>query len=202
MQKSFVQKLVILSACIFLFARLNPTYAAPADQATFTRADLVASGLTCSMCSNSIYKALVALPFVAKVSPDVEHSSFAIFFKPKATPDLDALRKAVTGAGFSVDKLTVTLSLDAVAVRNDEHVALGGLHFHFLDVPASTLSGTATLRVVDKDFLPLKAYKKYAAFTSMPCVKTGRMEACCAKPGPGAAAALENTRIYHVTIQG
>ncbi|HTJ11529.1 MAG TPA: heavy-metal-associated domain-containing protein [Dinghuibacter sp.] len=143
---------------------------------SFSRADLVASGLTCSMCSNSIYKALVALPFVEKVAPDVEHSSFAIVFK--GTPDIDALKQAVVGAGFSVDKLTLTISLDHVPVRNDAYVTLDGLAFYFVHVTDATLNGETTLRVVDKGFLPAKVYKQYS----------------------GAAAAKDATRVYHVTI--
>ena len=151
--------------------------AAPAAP-VFTRADLVASGLTCSLCSNSIYKALVALPFVAKVTPDVENSSFRIFFRPGKTPDIDALGRAVTGAGFSVARMTLTLDLDHIEVQNDAQVVLGGLTFRFMHVTQETLNGETTLRVVDKDFLPSKEYRRYAVQ---------------ARHGDG-------TRIYHVTI--
>ena len=171
-----MQKLLILFACITLSSGNN---------AVFTRADLVASGLTCSMCSNSIYKALVRLPFVEKVSPDVEHSSFAITFRAGAVPDPDALQQAVTGAGFSVDRLTLTGSLDHVPVRNDAHVTLDGLTFHFLHVPDETLNGETTLRLVDKDFLDAKGYKQYGTYTSMPCFRSGKMGA---------------TRVYHVSL--
>jgi copper chaperone CopZ len=175
-----MQKLLILSITIFLSLQLRA-----GGDAAFTRAELVASGLTCSMCSNAIYKALTQLPFVDKVTPDVEHSSFAIVFKTGVTPDIDALQQAVVGAGFSVDKLTVTLSLDHVPVQNDAHVMVNGLTFHFVHVPAETLNGETTLRLVDKDFLPTKTYKQYGAYTAMACYKTGRMA---------------STRIYHVTI--
>lgn len=181
-----MQKFFILSICICLSAALRAgDHASAGDNASFTRANLVASGLTCSMCSNSIYKALVRLPFVDKVTPDVEHSSFAIVFKTASTPDIDALQQAVVGAGFSVDKLTVTVSLDHVPVQNDSHIMVNGLTFHFVHVPEETLNGETTLRLVDKDFLPAKTYKQYGTYTAMACFKTGRMA---------------STRIYHVTI--
>lgn len=151
--------------------------------ASFSRADLVASGLTCSMCSNSIYKALVRLPFVEKVTPDVEHSSFAIIFK--STPDIDALKQAVVDAGFSVDKLTMTALLDHVEIHNDTHVVLDGLTFHFVHVGGATLNGETTLRIVDKDFVPSKTFRQYSGYTAMGCFKTGKMDA---------------VRVYHVTI--
>lgn len=186
-----MQKLFILSICILLSASLraeegtSPKGETAGNQASFNRADLVASGLTCSMCSNSIYKALTHLPFVERVSPDVEHSSFAIIFKPSVTPDIDALQQAVVGAGFSVDKLTLTVSLDHLPVRNDTHVVLDGLTFHFVHVPDGTLNGETILRVLDKDFLPAKTYRQYGTYTAMACFKTGRMS---------------STRVYHVTI--
>jgi hypothetical protein len=162
------------AAPVFVGTRASAAPVAP----VFTRADLVASGLTCSLCSNSIYKALVALPFIAKVTPDVENSSFRIFFRPGTTPDIDALSHAVIAAGFSVARMTLTLDLDHIQVQNDTQVVLGGLTFRFLRVTQETLNGETTLRVVDKDFLPSKEYRRYA-------VQAGHSE---------------GTRIYHVTI--
>ena len=49
--------------------------------AQFTRAELQATGLTCAMCSNAIYKALMEVPFVESVTPDIKNSGFGIKFK-------------------------------------------------------------------------------------------------------------------------
>ena len=50
-----------------------------------------ASGLTCSMCSNSIFKALKTLHFVEKADANIKTSSFEISFKPGADIDFDKL---------------------------------------------------------------------------------------------------------------
>lgn len=171
----------ILSASI---AQTVPTQSASAP-VTITRADLIASGLTCSMCSNSIYKALVQLPFVEHVSPDVEHSAFVITFRKQAPVDIDALKQEVSNAGFSVSSLTLTMSVHDLAIQSDAHVELGGQMFHFMHVRSQTLNGETTVRVIDKDFLSSREYRQYAAYTTMPCYKTGKMG---------------STRIYHVTI--
>jgi copper chaperone CopZ len=68
---------------------------------------LKAGGLTCSMCSKAIYKSLMKVPSVSKVDPDIENSSYTIFFKKKQPVKLEDLREAVTGAGFSVESLVV-----------------------------------------------------------------------------------------------
>ena len=43
---------------------------------------LQASGLTCSMCSNAINKALKTLDFIQKVDADISTYTFIISFKP------------------------------------------------------------------------------------------------------------------------
>src|ERR1700753_2791554 len=78
------------------------------SEAQISNATIQASGLTCAMCSKAIYTALVAVPFVEKVKPDIEHSSYDLSFKPGAHIDLDALSKAIVDAGFSVSMLKIT----------------------------------------------------------------------------------------------
>ena len=80
-------------------------------EAQFSKATLQASGLTCAMCSNAINKALQAIPFVASVKSDIKNSSFNISFKENANVNIDALKKAVEDAGFSVAKLNLTGNL-------------------------------------------------------------------------------------------
>ena len=157
-------------------------------------ASLTASGLTCSMCSKAIYKALSKVPFVQSVDADIEGSKYQIVFKDDQPISLDALKSAVEKAGFSVASLEVTAHFPPTPIANDTHISYGGSTYHFLDVPKETISGDKTFRIVDKKFLPDAEFKKYAASTDMKCIETGHMEACC-KQGGGAG-----TRVYHVTL--
>ena len=125
------------------------------------------------MCSKAIYKALLKVPFVQNVSTDIEASRYDITFKAGAPVNLDALKKAVEGAGFSVAGLQVTAHFDGLAVGNDSHVTYDGNTYHFLHIADQTLSGDKTFTVVDKDFMPAKEHSKYAAYTSMKCFETG-----------------------------
>lgn len=125
-------------------------------------AELTASGLTCSMCSKSIYKALEKLSFVDKIIVDVRASKYNISFKPGVAVPLDELKKAVEGAGFSVARLDVTAGFSGVAVQNEARVSLPGSNLRFLGVQQQTLSGDKTFTVVDKGFLLAKEQKKYA----------------------------------------
>ena len=164
-------------------------------QAQFSSASLQASGLTCALCTRAINTSLTQLPFIASVNPDIKTSSFHIVFKNKSRVDIDAIRKAVEDAGFSVAKLQLTGQFNKLLVKNNEHVALEGQQFHFLKVPNKELDGVQTITIVDKNFLQAKDFKKYSTASSMKCVQTGYAGDCCQKTGIKA-----NTRIYHVTI--
>ena len=164
-------------------------------QAQFTKANIQASGLTCAMCSRAIDNALKELPFVGSVKPDIKNSAFNIIFKEGAAADIDALKKAVEDAGFFVAKFTITGNFSNTAVKNDEHVAIAGSEYHFLNIRDQVLDGEKSLVIVDKNFLTPGAFKKYSAATAMQCIKTGKAGSCCEKAGLAAG-----TRIYHVTI--
>lgn len=157
-------------------------------------ATLSASGLTCSMCSKAIFKALSKVPSVKSVNPDIEGSRYEIVFKENTPIVLDDLKKAVENAGFSVASLKVTANFPPTSIANDTHIEYGGATYHFIDVPAETISGERTFTVVDKKFLPDADYKRYAKHTSMKCIETGHMASCCTKGG------AIGSRVYHVTL--
>ena len=69
------------------------------------KVSLVASGLTCSMCSKAIFKALTKLDFVDEVKVDIEQSKFILTFKSGKTVVIDQIKSAVADAGFGVQSL-------------------------------------------------------------------------------------------------
>jgi copper chaperone CopZ len=170
MKKLFLMMVVLFSVAV---------------QAQVKSVTIQASGLTCSMCSNSIFKALKTLDFVENVDANIKTSSFDISFKPTSAIDFDKLKAKVEGAGFFVANFTVTYSFDNLAVSNDKHINVGNSVFHFLNVKDGVLSGEKKLRLLDKGFVSAKEFKKNSSLTKMACYKTGE----------------ENKkRIFHVTI--
>jgi len=157
-------------------------------------ASLMASGLTCSMCSKAIYKALLKVPEVKDVQVDINKSKYTIQFRDDAKIVLDDIKKAVEDAGFSVASMQVTANFNHVEISNDAHISVAGNNLHFLGVTKQVLNGDKTFTMVDKNFLPAKEYKRYSKYTQMKCVETGYMAACCPKNG------IVGTRIYHVTL--
>ena len=163
--------------------------------AQFTKATLQATGLTCAMCSNAINKALLKVPFIESVKPDIKNSAFNMVFKQGQKVEIDALKEAVEDAGFSVGSLKMTGDFKDIKVENDKHVKIDDAVFHFLNTTEQVLDGEKTLTVVDKDFLTAKQFKKLSNTTKMSCVQTGKTAECCLKDGVPA-----NARVYHVTI--
>ena len=154
-------------------------------QAQVKQVIIQASGLTCSMCSNSIFKALKTLNFVDKVDADIKTSSFVISFKPNADIDFDKLKGKVEGAGFFVADFTVICHFDAITISNDKRITVGNNVLHFLNVKDGVLSGDKKIRLLGKGFVSAKEFKKNSVLTKIPVNKTGE---------------VNEKRIFYVTI--
>ena len=180
-------KTILLAACLWLTAAET--------QAQYRRIEFQAAGLTCSMCSNAIYKSLKTLDFVGDVATDLSKNVFSITLKDGAQPDFDAIKFKVKAAGFSIANLSFEANFNDLAVGADTHTTLGNKVLHFVGTPKKTLSGWQRLQLVDKDFVLPKQYAKYEKLTTMSCIKTGFAQGCCSmsnmKPGE---------RIFHVII--
>lgn len=157
-------------------------------------ASLTASGLTCSMCSKSIFKALEKLPSVKSVDVDIDQSVFNIQFKEGVKVEPDDIKNAVTGAGFAVASLTMTAVFPDTKIAKDTHLNFEGATYHFLNVEAHNISGQKTFTVVDKDYVSTGEFRRFKKMTQMKCYETGKTESCCAS---GVAA---GKRVYHITL--
>jgi len=165
--------------------------------AQIEKAEFQASGLTCSMCSNAINKALKTVPFIESVDVNLNKNLFELKFKKDVPVDIDVIKKKVEDAGFSIAKFWITLDLSKQEIKNDEHITVAGMNFHFMNVKAQTLDGSERLQLVDKNYISAKEFKKYSTYTSMPCYQTGTMGNCCKSKD---AVVSSGNRIYHVTI--
>lgn len=137
-------------------------------RAQFVKAELQASGLTCSMCSFATQKQLKTLDFIDSIGTDLNHTIFILYFNPTKAVSLDLIKKRVEDAGFSVASLKVTFHFNNLAVENDYHFNYEGNLYHFLNAKPETLNGNMLFKVVDKGFVPDKEYKKYLKSSSQP----------------------------------
>jgi copper chaperone CopZ len=163
-----MKKIITLLFCIAMFFNAN---------AQITKAELIANGLTCSMCSNATYNQLKTIPFLDSIDTDVEHTKFILYFKPNNTFDLNLIKSKVEDAGFSVGSLVLFMNFDNVSVENDFHYTTGDITYHFMDTKKQTLNNITQVKLIDKGFVSDKDYKKYLKLTSKyTCYKAGKME--------------------------
>jgi copper chaperone CopZ len=129
-------------------------------KAQVTKVSLQASGLTCSMCSNAINKALKSLEFVDKVDADIKNYTFEISFKEASHVDFDKMRRKVEDAGFSVSGFVATIYFDNVRIKADQPVTIGNNALLFAELKDLSLNGVKQVRLLDKGFVSSKEYKR------------------------------------------
>ena len=181
-----MKKIMLFAAILF----------AVSTSAQVNKVTIQASGLTCSLCSNAINKALKSVEYIDKVYADIKNSSFDLSFKPGSQVDFDQLKKKVEGAGFFVAKFSVFMNFDKVTLEDDAHVVIHQVTYHFLNIKDRNISGEHSFQVLDKGYVSAKTFKKNAIYTKMDCYKTGVAGTCCTKSG-----VKEGNRIYHVMLQ-
>lgn len=151
---------------------------------------LTASGLTCSMCSKSIYKALLKVPEIKDVSVDVEKSVYNITFKENTKIEIEDVKKAVTDAGFSVASMQIRANFNDVEVFNGYSITLSGNKLLFLAINKQKLSGEKTVTIMDKGYISERDFKKYSKAQG-----SGNLFAQTTTTAAG-----NNDRIYHVIL--
>ena len=150
---------------IFLVIAIAASVTAKAQVSTVS---IQASGLTCSMCSNAINKALKKLDFVQKIDADIKTSSFEISFKSNSIVNFDMLRKSVESAGFTVCSFVANIHFDNVRVKDSLPVLFQGRTFVFVNNREHILNGDKQIKILDKGFVSPKEYKKNPFLVSSP----------------------------------
>ncbi|MFY7963830.1 MAG: heavy-metal-associated domain-containing protein, partial [Chitinophagaceae bacterium] len=81
---------------IFIAFALNAT------AQKITKAEIIATGLTCSMCSNAIYKQLKTTDGVDSVKTDLNKNMFIVFLSETKNVSPVVLKEKIEKAGFFV----------------------------------------------------------------------------------------------------
>jgi copper chaperone CopZ len=144
--------------------------------AQFTKAELQASGLTCSMCSFATQKQLMKLDFIDSIGTDLENTTFLLFFKKGKTVNIDQIKKKVEDAGFSVAVLKMFYQFSNQPLQGNHHLLIENTLFHIINATKNVLNGEISFRIVDKNFVADKEFKTYQKqLKDNPCYDTGKM---------------------------
>lgn len=128
-------------------------------KAQITKVSLQASGLTCSMCSNSITKALKTLDFIEKIDANLKTYTYEITFKKDSRIDFDRIRQKVENAGFSISGFTAFINFNKLQLSGDSSIRIGEQTLIITSTKEQFLDGTKQVTILEKGFIPAKMAK-------------------------------------------
>lgn len=145
---------IVLTAMLFVLAVVH-------GNAQISKAEIVATGLTCSMCSNAINKQLKSMPEVESVSTDLNTNTFTVQFKTNNTLTPKALKNSIEKTGFFIGSLVLTVDLGAVNGQENEKVQNQSGTYVFVE-KAKKPAGSLQIQVLNEGFVTKNEFKKSA----------------------------------------
>ena len=130
--------------------------------AQISKAEIIATGLTCSMCSNAINKQLKSMTEVDSISTDLNTNTFTVYFKENTILQPKVLKAAVEKAGFFVGSMVLTMKLDTQKTENNTTFKIEDGSFIFIEPNVQVSDKETQYKVLDKGFVTQKEYKKLA----------------------------------------
>jgi copper chaperone CopZ len=127
------------------------TLCSTTSNAQIAKAEIQATGLTCSMCSNAINKQLKSLADVEDVAIDLNTNTFTVTLKDNNSLKPSVFKENVEKAGFFIGSLILTVQPETIA--NKPYVIVNG--------KAGT-NKVVQIQVLDKGYVTDKEFKKLA----------------------------------------
>jgi copper chaperone CopZ len=126
------------------------------SNAQITKVEIMATGLTCSMCSNAINKHLKTLVEVENVDIDLNKNLFIVSLKADSKLTPKAFKDKVEKAGFFVGSMVLLINFDKQFVEDNKQID----KYIFIDTKPQTLNGLTKVKMLDKGYVTTKEYKK------------------------------------------
>ncbi|UOX33789.1 heavy-metal-associated domain-containing protein [Flavobacterium sediminilitoris] len=142
--KNIILKTAMIITIIMMSNNLN---------AQIAKAEIRATGLTCSMCSNAINKQLKNLPEVQEVDTDLNTNTFIVTLKEGNTINPNVFKESVEKAGFFIGSLILT--------TNSENV-LNDKSFVLIEDKKISTNEEVQIQILDKGYVTDKEFKKLA----------------------------------------
>lgn len=132
----------------------------PQSYSQISKVEIVATGLTCSMCSKSINNQLKAIPEVDSINTDLNTNTFIVFLKKGTNIKPRTLKERVEKAGFFVGSMIATMTFDNLKIEDNSTFNKDGLNLIFVDPKTKILNGKIRLKILDRGFVTQKEYKR------------------------------------------
>ncbi len=137
-----INSIYIVLVSIVLIASTKAT-------AQISKAEIRATGLTCSMCSNAINKQLKSLPEVVDVETDLNTNTFTVKLKEENTLSPKVFKDRVEKAGFFIGTLILTTKLETI--KQSTYVLINNV---------SNSNKEVKFQVMDKGYVTEREFKK------------------------------------------
>jgi len=124
--------------------------------AQIQKVEIVATGLTCSLCSNAIYKQLQSINEVEKIEVDLNKNMFIVTLKNENTLTPKIFKDKVEKAGFFVGSMVLYINIDKLPISENKQSA----EYIVVEKSSETLNKIVAAQVLDKGYLTAKEYKK------------------------------------------
>jgi copper chaperone CopZ len=119
------------------------------SNAQIVKAEIRATGLTCSMCSNAINKQLKTLPEVVDVAIDLNTNTFTVTLKEGNELSPKVFKDKVEKAGFFIGSLLITAKPETITKSS-----------YILVNDKKSNASEVQFQVVDKGYVTEKEFKK------------------------------------------
>ena len=137
-----MKKVYIMIASIVLMFSIK-------SNAQIVKAEIRATGLTCSMCSNAINKQLKSMPEEINVETDLNTNTFTVTLKEGNGLSPKVFKEKVEKAGFFIGSLVVTAKPETIAKNT-----------YILVNDKKSNASEVQFQVVDKGYVTEKEFKK------------------------------------------
>lgn len=119
------------------------------SNAQIVKAEIRATGLTCSMCSNAINKQLKSMPEVANVETDLNTNTFTVTLKEGNSLTPKVFKEKVEKAGFFIGSLVLTTKPETI--KQEGYIVVNKV---------STNNAEVQIQILDKGYVTEKEFKK------------------------------------------
>ncbi|WP_298117430.1 heavy metal-associated domain-containing protein [Flavobacterium sp.] len=137
-----MKKVYIMIASIVLMFSIK-------SNAQISKAEIRATGLTCSMCSNAINKQLKTLPEVLNIETDLNTNTFTVTLKEGNTINPKVFKEKVEKAGFFIGSLILTVNPEIIV--KEPYVIVN---------KKEEKQSQVQIQVLDKGYVTEKEFKK------------------------------------------
>ena len=157
MKTSYIKQLLV--AFLMVITSVN-------GYSQITKAEIIATGLTCSMCSNAINKQLKSMTEVESVSTDLNTNTFTVNLKKNNSLSPKVLKESIEKTGFFVGSMVLTMDFGNVDIKDNQKVKKENGTYMFVKSSDKIINGRIKGKVLNNGFVTKKEFKQSAKLLS------------------------------------